>query len=165
MLKPFSTKQLLEVLNKYLSHLLINIEPKKVASTESPLKSGSHSKPCKDMQDWLDMESIAAIRQIEKQSGRKILKRLLDMFEKEMQQKLDEIATVYAEQDAPKVAQIAHAMKSLTANVGAKKLRLHCQVIEQAGIADDLAYCEENINALELCYIESLQRLTALSEK
>jgi CheY-like chemotaxis protein/HPt (histidine-containing phosphotransfer) domain-containing protein len=165
MLKPFSSKQILEILNKYLGHLLVNKEPVKAADSELPIKPEAPSASHEDTEDWLDIEIIAAIRQIEKQTGRKMLQRLLDMFEQEMQQKLLEIKAAYSKQDAPRVAEIAHAMKSLTGNVGAKKLRVHCHVIEQAGIDDDLPCCEKSINALEPCYIESMQRLSVLAQE
>lgn len=165
MLKPFNTKQLLAVLTKYLRHSLVKKEPGTAAIPEIPLTPEVSGESSEGSQEWLDMESINAIRQIEQQSGSKLFKRVLGLFEQEMQVKLLELSSAYAEHDAQSVAQIAHAMKSLTANVGAKKLKHHCQAIEQAAIADKLSACEENHKALKSCYIESMKRLTILAEE
>lgn len=162
LLKPFTTKQVLEILNKYLSHLLVEKETAKVDSNELPKAPEDNDVSHDDSQNLLEMDSIKEIRQIEQQSGRKLLKRVVHTFEQEMLQKLAEISEAYTEQDGSRVALIAHAMKSLTANVGAKQLRLHCQAIELAGVAETLPSCQDDINALQPCYAETIKHLTAL---
>tara|TARA_R110000751_G_scaffold4388_1_gene21572 strand:+ start:101697 stop:106262 length:4566 start_codon:yes stop_codon:yes gene_type:complete len=165
MLKPFTTKQLFEVLNKYLSHLLIEKDPAKFEKPELELHSVAPTMPLGDSQEWLDMDAIDAIRQIEQHTGRKIFSRVLNTFEQEMKLKLPEITTAFSQQDAQLVAQTAHGMKSLAANVGAKKLRSLCQNIEQFGMKNDLLACEEDIHALETCYLESMRFLSVLAEQ
>lgn len=158
LLKPFTAKQLLSILNEYLGHLLIE---KDRVDNDCELHSlDIQPISVDDSHNYLDMSCIEEIRQIEKQAGHSILQRVVEIFEQEMQHYIVEIGIAYAANDNTRVAEIAHAMKSLTGNVGAEKLRAHCQVIELAGVAEILSSCQENIESLQPCYIETLKLLS-----
>jgi len=165
LLKPFTSKQLLEVLNSYLKHLLVNKEKSKVKNSKPPSTLEGTYTPTSHSQQLVDMDTINGIREIEKQSGRKFFKNVLNTFELEMKQKLLELSIANAQHNSPHVAQIAHAMKSLTASVAAKKLRRHCQAIEIAASAENLSNCQDDINALQSCYAETMKDLTILANE
>ena len=111
----------------------------------------------------MDLKSIDSIRAVEAQTGKKLYQRVLKVFEQEMEIKLPELSTAYQQADANKVALTAHAIKSLAANVGAKKLRHYCLLIEQAGKNNELNNCEMEVAELENCYQQTLPLLNEQS--
>lgn len=131
--KPFTSQQLFKMLNRYLSQCRYEQTPNAI----SPIEGVSQHQQLNDIvttsdspKDLVDHSAIDAIKEIEKSTGRNIFCRVLATFEKEMEQKLTELTTLVDKSDAIGVNRVAHAMKSLCANVGAKLLRELCSKME-----------------------------------
>ena len=93
-----------------------------------------------------NMRAINNIREVEQQTGRALIPSILDGFTKQMDEKLTEITVNFRNGDPEKVYRTAHAIKSMSANIGAEKLRAVSANIEAKGrsgeIADGPASCE-----------------------
>ena len=82
-----------------------------------------------------------------------------------MQVKIPLLQQYMAQGDGLSLARTAHAMKSLSANVGAKKLRTLSQTIEQAGQDADLVSCEQDVVDFAPCYQQTLGILMRMSKE
>ncbi|XOV80426.1 MAG: two-component regulator propeller domain-containing protein [Aestuariibacter sp.] len=115
--------------------------------------------------ELVDFGAIDAIREIERNTGKAIYARVLATFEQEMQSKLPKLSLALQEKDPEAIRTTAHAIKSLSANVGAKQLRELCQDMEAAARKQELNTCESAFKEFESLYASSLQSLKEISEK
>ena len=161
MLKPFTAGQLLDTLQKYLADKIV--AKKVIVASMAPKDDGKKVVERDSLFDqYIDMEIVDTITAVEKQTGRKIFSRVVVTFKDEMRVKIPELMASYQTQDIESVARIAHAIKSISGNVGAKKLRAQCKVIETAAVDSDLASCSSSIEQLESCYQKSISYLDTL---
>jgi signal transduction histidine kinase/CheY-like chemotaxis protein/HPt (histidine-containing phosphotransfer) domain-containing protein len=158
MLKPFTAAQLLATLQKFLADKVV---AKKVIIANIAPKNNDEKVVERDslFHQYIDMEIVNTITAVERQTGRKIFSRVVVTFKDEMRVKIPELMSSYQMQDTESVARIAHAIKSISGNVGAKKLRAHCQAIEKAGVDNDLASCSANVEHFESCYEKTISYL------
>ena len=71
-----------------------------------------------------------------------------------MEQKFDEISAIFVSNDADQVSKSAHAIKSMSANIGAQRVRAISSLIESAGRNGDLNGAESNMAGLRHAYDE-----------
>ncbi|WP_371376546.1 two-component regulator propeller domain-containing protein [Thalassotalea aquiviva] len=154
MLKPFNFGQMEEILCKHIPKLQV-----KLTQTLTPAQKSIEALPTHEL---IDQEGLNAIFDIEKITGRNVFPKVFAMFRTEMQGKLPDIKQHYINGDSDSVYQLAHAMKSLSANVGAKRLVDLCQSIEQATFNNDLMQCANEIELLSSCYEKTVAHLVEL---
>ena len=70
----------------------------------------------------LNMKAINNIREVEQKTGHSLLPSILSGFTSQMHEKLEEITKNMEEGDTEKIYRTAHAIKSMSANIGAEKL-------------------------------------------
>lgn len=162
MLKPFTAKKLLETLTNNLNHLLIDEEVKEDITPSSLSLPTQLQVPPTELSEWIDLDSINSLLNLEQQTGRNIYSRVLDVFKEEMDIKIPQLMSFYELKDAEGITRTAHAIKSITGNVGAKKLREYCQIIENVGGECDFCVSEDAINAFEPCYTHTMSFLIEL---
>jgi signal transduction histidine kinase/ligand-binding sensor domain-containing protein/CheY-like chemotaxis protein/HPt (histidine-containing phosphotransfer) domain-containing protein len=80
--------------------------------------------------DIVNFRAIANIREVEKQTGREILPEILEGFISQMTEKLDEIVGNHKIGDFESLMKTAHAIKSMSANIGADRVRYFSAKIE-----------------------------------
>jgi signal transduction histidine kinase/ligand-binding sensor domain-containing protein/CheY-like chemotaxis protein/HPt (histidine-containing phosphotransfer) domain-containing protein len=144
--KPFSIFDIRLVLEQHLGCQFADTRSAVFIDSEIPLyQSNEHG--CVSESDALDMLAIDKIRQVEKQAGRSLLPVLLEGYVKQMDEKLVEIRRNFQSKDAISVYRTAHAIKSMSANIGAEKVKAISFEIEKMGKAQDLS-AEEEVTAL-----------------
>jgi HPt (histidine-containing phosphotransfer) domain-containing protein len=107
------------------------------------------------------MEAIGNIFSVEKQTGGGLLDKLVDGYREQMKEKLEMLESAAKREDVKMIYSSAHAIKSMSSNIGAEKVRLISAGIEKnakAGIAINLA---RDVADLE---IANYDFLTAISE-
>lgn len=102
----------------------------------------------------LDKDSLKGILEIEKKSGRPLLHQLLTGYKAQATQKKDEMLAAILEEDKDKVRKCSHALKSMSANIGALEIRRSYDLIERNyeslslnDIRDELSHLEEKLDA------------------
>ncbi len=81
----------------------------------------------------IDSAAIESIREVEKQTGSPLLPTLFAGYQDQMEVKIDELRSHIGRNDHVEVYRTAHAIKSMSANIGAEKVREISDLIEQKG--------------------------------
>lgn len=132
--KPFSISELSSAIRKFDKR--IGSQKKRSFPIVDSLKSddvdGSASSSI------FNMKAIDNIREIEIQTGKPLLPSILEGFESQMGEKLLELSTNFQDGDSEKMFRTAHAIKSMSANIGAEKVRNLSAEIEAMGRRGEL---------------------------
>jgi HPt (histidine-containing phosphotransfer) domain-containing protein len=107
--------------------------------------------------DVISISAVNNIREVEKQTGKSILPSILDGFEQQMGTKLTEISDNLREQEADALFRNAHAIKSMSANIGAEKVRSISAQIEVQAKGGDLEGMGQKLATLSSAYEEFLK--------
>jgi HPt (histidine-containing phosphotransfer) domain-containing protein len=163
LVKPFTAKLLLQVLVKYISGLAVLVPAE---SEKRPLNESVDRVSGSDVNDELiNRDAIDDIKALEQKSGRKIYDRVLQAFQQEMAAKIPLLAQHMAQQEGTSLAKVAHAMKSLCGNVGARKLQALCLTIEQAALTADFVACQQDVADVVVCYQQTSAALAQISKE
>lgn len=119
-------------------------------------ESESHHPQFSKKDQIIDRQAVEAIIEIEDQTGNQILPEIFDGYKTQMAQKLLEIRQNTDDFDSEKLAKSAHAIKSMSANIGAQKVRSISSKIESSSKQGNLNGIEAEIGSLKDAYEEYL---------
>lgn len=108
--KPFNQQQIAAMLNSWLTKR----QPAARNSTKSP--------PTRKAVQHVDPAVLDSIRELQQEGGAEILPQIIDMFLNDTPRRLDQIKQSLASHDAAALFEIAHSLKSSSANLGAMQL-------------------------------------------
>ena len=160
--KPFSISELSESIRDFEARIsdrkpnLASPKTKSVVtdSDQTELQHGINA-------EIFNIRAINNIREVEEQTGRALLPIILDGFTVQMKQKMIEIAENLNECDTEKLYKTAHAIKSMSANIGAEKVRSISAEVETSGRAGNIENVPESIAALSAAYEEFVEEFQA----
>ncbi|MEP5567064.1 MAG: two-component regulator propeller domain-containing protein [Halioglobus sp.] len=102
----------------------------------------------------LNRQAISAIMEIEKQTGNKILPEIFDGYQSQMKTKMAELNKCISANDFEGTYKSAHAIKSMSANVGAQKVHRVSSIIETQGREKKATGLDSHSKSLEGAYQE-----------
>jgi signal transduction histidine kinase/CheY-like chemotaxis protein len=141
--KPFSQQQLVAILKRWLPS---PAAPKVlVAEPEAP-RAGGKPKQC------IDNKVLDNIRALDQPGKDSILTRIIDLYLNETPQQLAKLHRAQNAADAETLHNIAHSMKSGSANLGAMHLANLCKELEQKAKQVSLTETEPLIQQIEEAY-------------
>lgn len=105
----------------------------------------------------LDLTAIDNIRAIERQTGKQLLPAIFEGYVKQMEEKLQDLERDVLSQDGISVFRTAHAIKSMSANIGADKVKAISVQIEKKGKANEFSDLSEAVLSLTEAYNEFLK--------
>lgn len=105
----------------------------------------------------LNFSAIESIRDVERQTGRPILPSIFEGYIDQMKEKLNEIDTNVQARDSISIYKTAHAIKSMSANIGAKKITMISAQIEIEGKNNSLENMPDQLNSLNIAYTEFIR--------
>ncbi len=149
--KPFSISELQKTIFQYISKQPNRPESLPINTTIES-EPADPSKLSEAVSDIINTRAIDNILSIESQTGKPLLPSILDGFIRQMGEKLTEIAANAAEKDSERLYRTAHAIKSMSANIGAERVRVISASIEKNarnGIIDNI---DQSITELEISY-------------
>jgi CheY-like chemotaxis protein len=152
--KPFSLSELSVCLNR------LSKDPKTREDQrhQGSLEVATSVADMKDAQnidtDIFNMRAIDNIREVEKQTGKPLLPIILAGFKEQMDEKLRQIGCDLNDGDTENLSRTAHAIKSMSANIGAERVRSISALIESKGRRGDTSDGSESIRLLKLAYTE-----------
>lgn len=117
--KPFTVLDLQSALSKYLNIDVTSTPIKRLESSPSKVDSGTTQN---NNNEIINLSAISNIQEIEKQTGRSILPSVFEGFTSQMSEKFDELQASISKGDCASVGTIAHAIKSMSSNLGAIRL-------------------------------------------
>ncbi|MHA7815307.1 MAG: hybrid sensor histidine kinase/response regulator [Pseudohaliea sp.] len=134
--KPFTLQEIRGCMQRFLTSpdgSSLQIDVKQVArSMASGNEEGGESKDPDRPNQILATEVIDGILTIEDQTGNAILPDLLDGFIHQTRQKEEELVHAVESEDPEALRKVAHALKSMSASLGAEKVRLLFEEIERS---------------------------------
>ena len=146
--KPFTRKDLNEVLQKWLPEQLIiadTSETRKEDVLEAPPAIDTHFLQQNfDFSNPDDLEFLTSLQQAFQESADSTLSALQHGIEN---------------RDAEKIRQLAHGLKSISGNVGAMQLYALCKIMEQEGKTQQLKPVRELLSSMKTEYAKALNEL------
>jgi CheY-like chemotaxis protein len=109
----------------------------------------------------LNLSAIESIRDVERQTGKLLLPSIFEGYVNQMENKLTEIEQNASHQDSISIFRAAHAIKSMSANIGAEKVRNISSQIEKKAREEDLSGLTEALKKLTQAYHEFVERFDA----
>jgi len=104
--------------------------------------------------DVFKTSAIETIIEIEKSTGNDILPSIFEGYVSQMEEKIIELNTVFQDKDSARLYRSAHAVKSMSANIGAEKVRATAADLEICGRKDELTGVREKLEHLTASYDE-----------
>lgn len=158
--KPFSLSELRNSIQELKPRIDGHVSHIKRSQTSS--QASNHTGKTSDVveSEIFNMRAINNIREIEEQTGRLLLPSILDGFTKQMHEKLDEIIIDFQNRDPEKIYRTAHAIKSMSANIGAEKVREISANIEaegRSGVIPDGSACFDMLNSAYCEFLEQFE--------
>jgi CheY-like chemotaxis protein/HPt (histidine-containing phosphotransfer) domain-containing protein len=134
-------------------------------ATRSKKPDTSFLKSTKPMpaEELLDQSIIAELREMPPDEGISMLRELVDLFLEGAPQRIGQI--VQSLEDAKQLAFHAHALKSMSLNLGAKRVVEIAQKLEDMGRAGQTAEAPALLKELELVYAQTRLQLMPLREE
>lgn len=109
-----------------------------------------------------DVIDPAAHERLREWGGPRLLREMIRLFIENAGERMELIATGFAEDEARKVEQGAHSLKSSAANVGAVEVRRLAADVEERSSTGDLEGARELHGPLQDACAEALSRLASM---
>jgi len=148
--KPFSQKQLAELLGQWLERDGASPQDPPPPAPPTP-QSGVLSEP-----------TLQQLRELGRASGRDVLGRMAEHLLRQAQADLGRLQQALEQQDHEGLRRIAHGLKSASANLGAMTLSGHCAALEAAAGEQDLAQAAPLVEAIDQALPAVLEALQGL---
>jgi CheY-like chemotaxis protein/HPt (histidine-containing phosphotransfer) domain-containing protein len=113
-------------------------------------------------ENLLDESILAELREMSESDGVNIVRELVDLFLEGAPLRIAEINGAIA--DPPKLAFQAHALKSMSLNLGAKRIVEICQKLEELGRSGNVAGVPELLRELDVALNQTKMHLLPLRE-
>jgi signal transduction histidine kinase/ligand-binding sensor domain-containing protein/CheY-like chemotaxis protein/HPt (histidine-containing phosphotransfer) domain-containing protein len=155
--KPFSLSELSDSIRQFDERI------SKRCKLQDPTPMVTISTPAEDKtptileSEIFNVKAINNIREVELQTGKVLLPSILEGFTNQMQEKLIEISDNLSERDPEKLYRTAHAIKSMSANIGAERVRHISAQIEEAGKLGEILDEQISVTSLNSAFNEFVQ--------
>tara|TARA_R110000823_G_scaffold295738_3_gene415617 strand:- start:73892 stop:75001 length:1110 start_codon:yes stop_codon:yes gene_type:complete len=154
--KPFSLSDIKETINKYTNAAEFkdwsHDHPTHTSEDYNP--SVSSESPEEAEREIVSLSAIESIKDIERQTGRAILPSIFDGYTEQMSEKLEELSRHLKIGDPILLYKSAHAIKSMSANIGAERVRYLGSYIEKRGREGNIGGLQPTIAELIDAYEE-----------
>jgi len=148
--KPYSTEQLNGLLAQYFEA---------VGEVEAATPAAARTE---NRADVIDQKALDNIRNIDRSGGDALLARVFENFRKDVQVKLDEMRD--GVDDARLLGAGAHAIKSMSLNIGAKALSDYCGQCEANWKKEKTADARREIEVMNGHYLDAVRALERVLE-
>ncbi len=154
--KPFSISDIKRTIKLYFGSKAITREK---ASSHSNIPMKNQAEPPNGFRknDILNLSAIENIRDVENQTGKSILPSIFEGFINQMVEKLTEIEKNRQSGDSESLYRTAHAIKSMSANIGAERVRSISAEIEANGRSKIFDNVANEIDQLNIAYEEFIE--------
>ncbi len=108
----------------------------------------------KNNDEVMNFSAVESIKEIERQTGNIILPDIFNGFKDQMNEKLDQLCQLVDSSDQIELSKAAHAIKSMSANIGAEKVRSLSAQIESDAKNNQKVNLELSISELSAAHTE-----------
>jgi CheY-like chemotaxis protein/HPt (histidine-containing phosphotransfer) domain-containing protein len=149
--KPFTRKDLNEVLQKWLPEQLI------IANT-----SETHKEEVLETHPAIDTHFLQQNFDFSNPDDLEFLASLQQAFQESTDSTLSALQYSIENYDAEQIRQLAHGLKSISGNVGAMRLSALCKTMEQAGKTQHTQMVRELLSSMKTEYAKALSELNQI---
>lgn len=150
--KPFSINELSQAISKFLYK---KNESRNFQMQGSQTDNVVHLPIPREVQsDIFNTKAIGNIREVEEQTGKQLLPSILLGFSTQMTAKISEMTAHLRNGDTKGLYTSAHAIKSMSANIGAERVRLIAAKLEKIGRDGEKEVTNNDVLELEGAYEE-----------
>ena len=161
--KPFSISELSGVLKSFIGHSATKPVTTGVEKGDKPKSASPSARTIRveDKATILNLSAIENILEVERQTQKPILATVFDGFNSQMDEKLDELQASFANSDSDNLYKTAHAIKSMSANIGARRVQKISGDIEAASREGSIENLDSSIGELKLAYAQFVETFEA----
>ena len=109
----------------------------------------------------LDENILGELMELDQGGAGGFLKQIIDVFVRQADDLLVELADVAKKGDAAQAASLAHKLKGSARTVGAARLGRHCEGLEQAAREGDVSDAPGRVDGIQGAYAEARAALLA----
>jgi len=152
--KPFSISELKMVLQSFIGYTGIVSSKKTPKDTPNITLSASSLSPTETekIEDILNLSALENIREVERQTNNPLLATVFSGFIDQMNEKLEKLQDSLSAENSDSLYKTAHAIKSMSANIGAKKVQDISAEIESIARSGSVLDIETRISELHAAY-------------
>jgi len=154
--KPFTAAQVNEVLARWL--------PRRKTVEEPASASPAAAAPEGSARKILDLSRVEQIRALHRAGMPSVLARIVKLFLDEAPGQIAALRAAVTAEDAPRLREVAHSLKSASANLGATDLAETCRRLEALGREERLEGASAMVSTLEQNFPQVRDALTALPD-
>ncbi|MFT7314837.1 MAG: signal transduction histidine kinase/ligand-binding sensor domain-containing protein [Paraglaciecola sp.] len=160
MSKPFSLQELEQTLLRFLPALHLRPPPGQVTEHNASMLLRNQEKLDSEAQ-VLDMETVDTLLKIMRETGKPVFNRVLDAFTQEAKKLIARLNHHVSEDDIDisAIADIAHALKSMAGNSGAKLLYELCRELEGKLINNEQGEITALAQSIDAAFTVSCEKL------
>ena len=153
--KPFKQTDINNIVHEISHHRVI--KPTETHSRE--MLNALRDKGVED-QPEIDEGVVDNLKRLACDTGNKeLFQKLLEGYAEQMKEKLKELNTLSTHDDLPEIASIAHAIKSMSANIGAAWVREKASELESGAKKSELEKIPDIKAAIECCFYSFLEKI------
>jgi CheY-like chemotaxis protein/HPt (histidine-containing phosphotransfer) domain-containing protein len=160
--KPFTVSDLSKALSKHVRSTKPAMNSKSKGQVKAKEKGFDGGNDDGESAEIINIAAIKNIQEVESHTGKPILPSLLEGFAEQMDEKLLEFSGLSIEEDPQAVYRAAHAIKSMSANIGAEKVRVIGERIERCAKQGQKVEIAVELYALDEAYKEFLAEFEQL---
>ena len=158
--KPFSIHDIESTLTMHLGKSSTILGQTEAPEPSNSVASAAVPKP-DEGSDIFNLSAINSILDVERQTGKPLLSSIFDGYIDQMSEKLQELEDSIGDQDSTRIYRTAHAIKSMSANIGADRVRQLSADIEEQGRNNNIGDLGESIPTLINAYEEFVSQFRA----
>ncbi|GAA6186615.1 hypothetical protein NBRC116595_38650 [Aliiglaciecola sp. NS0011-25] len=165
MTKPFSLRELEHTLTRFLGTAKqpqVNDSPdSEHDSLNAPHSGNSAASDEEPESELIDMATVDTLLKISRDTGNPVFVRVLDAFTQEAEKLITQLFTQVnsPDMDLHEVAEIAHALKSMSGNSGAKALYQICQTLESMSKQQQSEGIDTLAHSIQATFLQSCEQL------
>lgn len=160
--KPYSLHDLEDALGKVKNIAKgKNLKGTELQKNETDRKSKEKVEVQTTVIEQIDYAAIQNILDVEKQTGKKIVPQIFSGYKDQMQLKLDELEELLPEKNPDLIRKTAHAIKSMSANIGANQVKIISADIETQAANASLSNLESHFTNLRKAYVNFVENFTS----
>jgi signal transduction histidine kinase/ligand-binding sensor domain-containing protein/CheY-like chemotaxis protein/HPt (histidine-containing phosphotransfer) domain-containing protein len=156
--KPFSISDIQMAIQRYLRSKVPGMD------VFHPVDNQIYGLPSDQNQNSdlkaLDFSAVESIREVERLTGKQLLPSIFEGYVNQMEEKLIELKNNVLVKDNIAIYRTAHAIKSMSANIGANKVKAISFQIEKSSKADETHGVTEAIDQLVFAYRDFIKEFS-----
>ena len=160
--KPFKMDEIKLALEKHGVQLKKQDQHSKIIDLQPKL---SESVASEHENLVINTRALESIFEVERQTGSTVLHKLLEGYERQMSEKIEDLRNSLLKSDNKAIYSAAHAIKSMSSNMGAEQVRLISSHLEKSAKNNEIVPLDGEVEELEVANQEFLAAIKIIAAR